>query len=496
MPKTKVKREKRNSPRLSRILLGNIIVIAAVLAVIYAGAAFFYSSHYYPNTTFNGVNIGNKTYAAAEEVVSDNINYYTLFVTDRNGNTEEIDGTDIGLTLPDDGLLEATLKEQNALLWITSVFGSRQVQQDFSEVCDTALLKEAILALSFFDEDSVIPSEDASLSYSEDEKIYVITEAVYGTELIYENVEEKIFAAIASLQMEVALTEEDYVQPEVLSDDADLAAKAEALNAYVNHTITYTIEGADVLDGDTISEWVSIDDEHNVTLDEDAIADFVQTLATKYNTYADERQFVTSLGDTITIGGGDYGWVIDKSGEKAQIIEDLESEETQIEREPVFEQTAFVDSFTNDIGDTYIELDYTNQHLYYYVDGELIVESDFVSGKMSNGNGSPDGVFKIVYKERNATLVGEDYSSAVDYFMPFAYNVGLHDASWRSSFGGTIYKTGGSHGCVNLPASVAEELYELLEVGTPVVAYYRESVELTSSSAGISNAYSYVEEDD
>ena len=110
---------------------------------------------------------------------------------------------------------------------------------------------------------------------------------------------------------------------------------------------------------------------------------------------------------------------------------------------------------------------------------------------LNNGNGSPDGVFKVISRQSPATLKGEDYESDVTYFMPFAYNVGLHDASWRSSFGGSIYKNGGSHGCINLPYDAADTIYKNVELGTPVVAYYREDVKLTSNNAKVSNAYSY-----
>ena len=36
---------------------------------------------------------------------------------------------------------------------------------------------------------------------------------------------------------------------------------------------------------------------------------YVQQLASKYNTFGRKRSFKTSSGDTIEIGGGDYGWV-------------------------------------------------------------------------------------------------------------------------------------------------------------------------------------------
>ena len=219
----------------------------------------------------------------------------------------------------------------------------------------------------------------------------------------------------------------------------------------------------------------------------------VKQLASKYNTFGRKRSFKTSSGDTIEIGGGDYGWVVSKKKEKAQLLSDLEGGKP-VEREPVYEQTALYRG-ADDIGNTYIEIDYTKQHMWYYKDGALQMESDFVSGNLARQNGSVDGVYKIVYKQRNATLVGEGYSSPVSYFMPFAYNIGIHDASWRDTFGGTIYKTSGSHGCINVPPAFAEQLFNAVDKGTPVVAYYREAVTLTNNAAKMSNAYSYVAPD-
>ena len=243
-----------------------------------------------------------------------------------------------------------------------------------------------------------------------------------------------------------------------------------------------------------IQAWLTVDDDYQVSVDDEKVTNFVQQMASAYNTYGDAREFETSMGDKVKIGGGDYGWVIDKEKEKAQIYEDLEKG-GHIEREPVYLQTA-KEYGVNDIGSTYVEIDYTNQHLWYYEKGELVIDTDIVSGNLSRWNGSPDGVFKIVYKQRDATLVGEGYSSPVKYFMPFAYNVGIHDASWRDKFGNQIYLTAGSHGCINVPPEIAEKLYEVLSIDTPVVAYYREKVYLTAENARISNAYSYISEED
>ena len=100
-----------------------------------------------------------------------------------------------------------------------------------------------------------------------------------------------------------------------------------------------------------------------------------------------------------------------------------------------------------------------------------MTESDCVSGNISKNNGTHVGIYGITYKERNATLRGANYASHVSYWMPFNGNEGMHDASWRSSFGGDIYLTGGSHGCVNLPVANAEKIFNVVEKGEAVIVY-------------------------
>ena len=85
----------------------------------------------------------------------------------------------------------------------------------------------------------------------------------------------------------------------------------------------------------------------------------------------------------------------------------------------------------------------------------------------------------LKYKEKDTTLRGPkkedgsyEWESPVTYWMPFNGNVGMHDATWRRAFGGTIYLTSGSHGCINLPLHMAASIYEYVSTGFPVVCYY------------------------
>ena len=155
--------------------------------------------------------------------------------------------------------------------------------------------------------------------------------------------------------------------------------------------------------------------------------------------------------------------------ERELLTENIKNGET-VEKEPEYYQRAAVYG-DNDYGNTYVEVDLKNQHMYFYKSGSLVLESDCVTGNPNRGNGTPKGTYGITYKEREATLVGEDYETPVEYWMPFNGNIGLHDASWRNEFGGNIYKESGSHGCVNLPPSVAKQLYEVISKGDPVFVY-------------------------
>lgn len=116
----------------------------------------------------------------------------------------------------------------------------------------------------------------------------------------------------------------------------------------------------------------------------------------------------------------------------------------------------------------YILVDISDQTLKYYVKGKVKLKSNVVTG--GRGCGTPTGRFKLHHKARNVNLTGPGYVSHVSYWMPFiGQSYGMHDASWRSQFGGSIYKYNGSHGCVNMPRSKVSKLYKMVPNGTRVI---------------------------
>ena len=124
------------------------------------------------------------------------------------------------------------------------------------------------------------------------------------------------------------------------------------------------------------------------------------------------------------------------------------------------------------LGDTYIEIDMGQQELNYYVDGRLDMSFPIVTGCVNRGRGTPTGIFKIYNKRYHTYLRGADYVSYVNYWLGVNKGIGIHDATWRSKFGGELYRSEGSHGCINCPLDQAGTLWEKVEVDTPVILYY------------------------
>ncbi len=121
-------------------------------------------------------------------------------------------------------------------------------------------------------------------------------------------------------------------------------------------------------------------------------------------------------------------------------------------------------------GSTYVEVNINQQRMWFYKDGKLMVDTPVVTGTKYYSD-TPKGFFSIFQRATNTTLVGPGYASPVDYWMAFSGGCGIHDASWRDTFGGSIYLYSGSHGCVNTPYNAVKTIYNNTGYSTPVIVY-------------------------
>ena len=446
-----------------------LILILAAAAAVYLVGVFFYRNRFYGKDSFFGITSAGKTAEEIKEEISAKVGEYELTVVTRTGE-EVFTAEEIGLAFADTGTVDALLEEQSPWLWITCFFDTAE-DTDIDVEYDAEMLSERLYSSSFMDEESMREPADASITYSGGS--YVIAAEDPGTELIAETVETVLEEAVLAGDTELDLDAAGcYTEPDIYSDNEDLTAELEAVNALISVEIIYDFsDRTETVDADVISEWIVFGEDFTYELDRDLVYDYVYELGLEYDTFGLSREFTTTGGSTITLTGGDYGWLIGKDDTTDALIELIEAGES-CTTEPVYIYSGKCRD-TNDIGDTYIEVSISAQTMWCYVDGELLVETAVVTGLASDPDrATPSGgVWAIDAKMTDYYLVGEDYESHVDYWMPFTGNVGIHDADWRTSFGGSIYKTSGSHGCVNTPYEAAKTIYENVSIGTPVIVY-------------------------
>ena len=454
------------------------ITFAIALLILYFSGWIYFSGHYYPKTTIGDLFVGWKTLEKADQELKTLYETYHLTLTGYANRTGLLEGEseesayqaeeyhlkDLNLQYDASGgsfnsadLLDA----QEPYFWPAFIFKSYRT--DPAVIMDEASIMDKIGLLDCFHDPET--SKDAELVWKDG--AYEIIPEVYGVEL-KESVKEKILEAVKEGQEQFDLVPY-YIDPEITKDNEILVAHQKEMQERADLDLYYQFgDQKETVPADTIAAMLSQDQE-GVYVDEDQVRAFVKELSDEYDTAYSPHTFTTHYGSTITVSNGDYGWWTDVTSSTETLKNAIEQKQPGEQKFTYFQTAAAYGD--RDYGDTYVEVSLGSQSLWCYVNGEVVVSCNIISGKVTSGHSTPRGIYPITYKERGHQMVGEDYDVWTEYWMPFNGNVGLHDASWRSSFGGNIYVTNGSHGCVNMPVWAAKAVYGHVQKGTPVIVY-------------------------
>ena len=471
------RRKKRGVKAMGKkpwIIAGSIV---GGLLVIYLGISAFFIGHFYINTTINGKDFSGKTVEDVEAYFKEQVQDYQLTLIEMDNATDVIDGSEISLEYEESSEIEDALKAQNPLLWVKAFFSRSSTDVTVSVNYDQAALEEKIQTIQAVTNEQ---TEPVSAYPKFDGNSFVVEPEVYGTAVDMDVLSEKITMAVTEFEPSLDLLEEEcYKLPKYTSDSPEVQAACDTMNEYCKASVTYTMTENVVVDKTLISTWLSYDDNMQVTFNEDAVREWMREFGSTYDTVGTTRTITTPTGKTAEVSGGTYGWSIDEDTETQNLINSIKNGEV-VTREPAYAQTAASHS-AQDWGTTYLEVDLSTQHMWYIVNGSVALETDVVTGLPTADRQTPAGVYYILYTERNATLKGETdpktgkpiYETPVAYWMPFTWQGhGFHDATWQPGFGGNLYQTLGSHGCVNMPLDQAGNLFNMLSAGTPVVIHY------------------------
>lgn len=470
-------------------LLAACIIFAAVFGNYYYKNVQYYKEHFFEGTYINGTDCSHMTAEEARQTIQDKLNEYSFTFTDHEGRSSTVTAEEIEVTYADDGEVGEILNAQDALKWIFRKDEEESHTVTSGYTYNRDLLMSWIKALPCLN-DGIAPMD--AFEYQGEDGYWHISPEAYGDEIEPSVIEDLITDSVDNARTEADMEGLDcFIQPTVLADDAALTAsvqeKNDAIDAAIaraarideitNVELTFNSYIDSVSIGEDLLREMIVDDENG-----DPIIDKKQVTAWVKN-WAEERGFtdnaylfVTHGGKIVTVRYGVIaGWSLDLDDTAERAYQMITERNSGVLR-PVLRD----EGGTSLDEETYVEIKIPSQEMWFYLEGEELVDTPIVTGDIIRGYDTPsDGVWYIYYKTTNYTMVGPrmangqpEYTLFVRYWMPFNDQIGIHDHSGRGdSFGGEIYQGNGSHGCVNTPLENVEVIYENAPIGTPVVIY-------------------------
>lgn len=469
-----------------RIVLG--LCLAGLCLLYFAGVLLFYNI-FMPNTKIDTREVSFQSAAEVAKDLDTHADNYNLYVS---GDSFLLNISSGQIDLKLDGLacVQKTITNSNPWTWPVSLFVPHTLELAKEATYNTELAEKIVSdAVGTFNTGAE-PPVPAHLNYDATSKSYTIIQAVVGTQLSEPKVQQAVSDSLTQLAQTLVLNETYLLGYQDPSQKNALAQACLEANSMLGLTSTITANGQTLatIGPNELAAWIDVSNaaETSPSFNKELIEKWVnENLASKLNTVGSTRTYTRPNGKVVTVKGGTYGWKADTSQIAEELYENLSQNASATIEVTYSQKGAFLpDAQGVDFPSTYIDVDISEQHAYFFKDGEIIWESDVITGNPSTNHGTPEGVFFVnsnFHKSNPATtLRGKtdpatgkpEYESKVSYWIPFYNNVvGLHDASWQSSFGKNYYLTRGSHGCVNLPVEKAKELVDLVDQGLVVIVH-------------------------
>ena len=452
------------------------VVIIAVLIILITACYRIANPKTFPSgSTINGVNVGNLTAAQAEKKVVSHWQSKSL--------TVRYNGQVVAVFNHSEYKYDIKKDVENALHPGFSKAMSRTFDKNKRKV--TIAMHPDMSTSSFEDtfnnmsivKNNTYTTKTRNAYVSMKNRKFKIVKEVYGNNLDKAKLEKAIANAIAEGKSSFTYKASEYYhKPKYISTSAKVKNRQAFCKKYLGVKITYKgLNNSYTLTPTELEKMLTIKN-RTKTVNAKAVTSFVNdTLANKLSTVGSARKLKSAAGGTYTVAGGNYGYSISKSKMEKRLTTDLKNDK-DVTRDAIYTKDVTSLKNGNDIGSSYVEVNISTQMVYCVIKGKKVLSTPVVTGNVAEGHATPYGVFILNYKATNVNLKGQnadgsDYSSHVSYWMPFNGGIGLHDATWRSSFGGGIYKSNGSHGCVNMPSGAAASLYAHVHAGMPVIVH-------------------------
>ncbi|NLG04825.1 MAG: L,D-transpeptidase [Clostridia bacterium] len=464
----------KKTAKITAFVIGGILILGII---IYASLAIYYSSGFLYGTWINNYYCTGLTAENAELLILNDEQPYTLTLFEENGTSEVISGDQFDFSTDYLSGLEDIKRKQNVYYWGYYLLNPQYYEVKPEYLFDESKLLAQVEQLNCFKLEAYNQNQKLEISKTADgyklvdQKVNTIDQA---------KVKQLILEAVAKGERELSLIDHDcYEAYQYTDEEKSILELWEKIDRLQNSKLVLKDGKIELtLEGTEAASWLVkegkdflLDENGALVLDQEKLEEFLKKEELLFNSSGASRVWQRpNDGKIITINTKGKKYEVDTKQELDEINKALSAGHTMT-RKPFYAKVGEPRSEIN-MGNTYIEVDMAEQKLYYYKDRELILTSDTVTGNTSRGNGTPEAVCEIYFMQKNRTLRGADYASFVHYWIAVKGRIGIHDATWRDKFGGDIYKTNGSHGCINLPKENAAKLYEMVETGIPVILHY------------------------
>ncbi len=461
-----------------KICLSLVIAIIMLLFIV----IILYSDKFYPNTTIGGIDVSNMTLSQAKEAVQTDLKNHVLVIKGRNNAKYELRGTDIDLNANYEKQVENCFKKTHGIFSFYKIISG----EDFDVNFDVSYNKKAFknnLSQSFLitgDQYTITAPESAHVEYDKKTQSGKIVKEKQGNQLNQEKFYSYVEKSIKQLKTNIDLDKANiYLKPKYTQNDSAIIKELNQYNNYLYRWIRYdmTEKHYETVTPKDIKNWLVINDDATVSIDQEKMSQWVEKFCLKYKTVGKTRKFKSHTGEVLEVSGGDYGWQIDYSQTVDQLYKVLSKKNPQNDveayiknknktnkkklikkLEPIYKNKAYKLNFDNLVDDyntqTYSEVDISEQMVYVFQNGQVVYSAKCVTGLPSDASrATKTGCWYIKDKKLEYTLTGADYTTPTKYWVRITWTgTGYHymNRSDWSKWSPDLYKTRGSHGCINL----------------------------------------------
>lgn len=463
-------------------VVGGALTLALIAGGVFIVNANHYEDRFLPNTYIQEVDVSGMELPEAIDAVSNHFAVSTVTIQEDGRDDISITSEEIGMS-PVQGEIDDILAKQDKWNWLAATFGGKD-EHAIGVKYDVEKLGEIVDSFGFDADETRVDATDSSIAYDEEAGEFRATESKAGTQVDVSALTSEVSQLIANGGGIIDISE-FYVQPQYTEQSEEVLVAEEAANKVIGKTIKYNIDGiddAETLTKEQIVSFVKLGDDMTLSVDENAVAAWLREMGEKYDTVGKPKTYTTVYGKEVELPGGTYGWITDEAGMLPIVKENILSNAIQIDQDFVYQQEAAAPAGNGEWGDTYIDVDITDQMVRIVQEGELTHEFVCITGKPDGKHDSTQGEHQVVRMEKDFVMTGElnsagvpEYRTPCDFFVAWASNgCAFHDAIWQpwERWNKLMYRQGwGSHGCANMRPADAATLYEIAYMGMPVLVH-------------------------